>query len=301
MQQLDYIGGFYLRGLRVEVVKPVPYYPENKNHLPSYRFNIRHGLLSFFLPDLHMRAATKLLGIPKAKELIEQMLISASPHSWIVAALKRIGYGSTLDAVTLYKSHYFNVEGLDATEMRTLLRLRFQEGADSTDPEEARVAAAYEKAAWMDPRLAAANSPIAPLATVVNAIRVGYMPDPAGLPRMLSVSRVLGAVRMNEAMMTNGRDDAQRAAYYSQVVKVANEVLQTTGNPEEDFHSKLAALTVKTDEAPVPMLEELSGGQHTGTMEPDEGDRNAGPTRQRKKRRDRGGGTPQSGSLPPEQ
>lgn len=283
LHQLDYIGRYFIRGLRAEAVPPIPFYPENNLHKPSFRFKLKHGLSLLFQPDLHMQTATRLLDHPRAKELLEQMLLSRAPYGWIVAALKQAGYSVTGEAVQCFKTHYFDVDAVDATEMRALMRLRVQEGAGTTDPEMAKVAAAYEKASWMDPRISATNAPITPLATMVSALRIGFMPDPAGLPRLLSSGRMLGAVRMNEAMMTNGKDDAQRAAYYAQAVKISHEVLESTGNPEEDFHSKLANLTVQTDQPEVPMLHELSGGNHTGQMEPGEGERHAGAERTRKK------------------
>jgi hypothetical protein len=87
---------------------------------------------------------------------------------------------------------------------------------------------------------------------------------------------MLGVVRMTEAMMANSQDSAVQASYYASVVKVAHDVLESTGDPAEDFHTRLASLTVKTDEAEVPLLETISGGAHTSEMEPIEGERHAG-------------------------
>lgn len=276
LQQLDVLGSFYLQALRKETVPPVPFYPENTRHKPSFRFLLSQGLLSLFQPDVHMQTATKLLGHPRSKEIIESLLISQSPVSWITAALTRDGHEATAASIQQYKFHYFNVDLVDATELRAILRLRMQEGSSSTDPEVARVSAAYEKSAWKDQRIAAVNAPITPLASLTNAMRLGFLPDPAGLPRLLATSRMLGVVRMTEAMMANSQDSAVQASYYASVVKVAHDVLESTGDPAEDFHTRLASLTVKTDEAEVPLLETISGGAHTSEMEPIEGERHAG-------------------------
>lgn len=280
-QQLDYIGTHYIQQLRRNLATPLPFYPENRYHTNSFRFLLANGLASLYHPDAHMVSASRLLEYPRAKYLIENMLINESPFDWVQGALLKNGFSVSLEAIAQYKRHYFDVDLVDPTELRTLLRLRVQEGAASTDPEVARVAAAYEKAAWSDPRIASTNAPINSISTMINAMRVGFMPDPAGLPKILATGRMLGAARIVEKLMIGGPDSAADCSYVASTIKVLNEIMESVGSPDEDIQQRLSKLKVQTEEASVPMLTEISGGSHTAEMEPQDGERYAGAGKSR--------------------
>lgn len=267
-QELDVLGGFYVRKLRTELVVPVPFYPEVRSHVESFRFLLRHGLVPLFHPDRHMQIATRLLGYPRAKEQIETMLISRAPMGWVGAALTKEGYKSTPEAIKLYKAHYFDIDILDVTQLRAALRLRMEtSAAGSTDPDVTRAQAAYERAKRHDPRIAAANAPIASLAAMVAALRIGIRPDANALANLAATSRTMAVLRMIEAATRDGFDDALRAAQWAAVAKVSGDILQDVGSPEADFNSKLMSVTMQTEESAVPMLDVLSGGNHTGEIE----------------------------------
>lgn len=266
-QHLDPLGAFYIARLRRDVVTPVPFYPENKQHKASFRFLMAKGLFAFFWPNQHVTTALNLLKHPQAKELIEQMLLSRSPVNWIVGALQREGYRASDKAVVYYKSFFFNVDLVDDLEMRTLLRLRFQATQSATDPDVARMEAAYEKEAWSDPRTAVAAAPIRSLATLMTSVRMGLLPDNASLAKVLATARYVTVVRSIEAAVRNGQYDAERSQAYMSVAAAANTILESVGSPEEDFQSKLSSIRLQTEEGELPMLEDVSRGIHTDDIE----------------------------------
>jgi hypothetical protein len=266
-QELDPLGTYHVRRLRVELTVPVPFYPLDRTHRPSFRFLMAHGIRMLFHPDEHMRAATKLLGYSAAKEVIETMILSKAPMQWIVSALQRAGYAAHPETIECYRQHYFDLAHMNQTQIRMFLRLRHYDASGGTDPEMTSAEIAYEKAKRLDPRLAAANSPIPGLAAMVAALRIGIRPEASALANMASTSRTLAVLRMIEAGVRDGYDDAMRAAQWAAVAKVSGEILEDVGSPEADFNSKLTAVTLQTEEAPVAMLGALSGGHHTTSME----------------------------------
>jgi hypothetical protein len=266
-QGLDALGAFYIRNLRRSLVTPVPFYPENRQHKPSFRFLMAKDLFRFYCPDRHMEVALRLFGQPRAKELIETMVLSKTPASWIVSALSREGIKATGEAITHFRAAFFNVDLVDELEMRTLLRLRFQASGTSSDPEFARLEAAYEKEAWCDSRVSAANAPIRSLSTVMSAIRLGMLPSNADFSKVMTATRFVAAIRALEAATRNGRDDHERSQSYMSVTATANTVLESVGSPEEDLQSKLLNIQLRTEEGELPLLEDVSQGLHTAELE----------------------------------
>lgn len=264
---LDPLGAYYIQQLRRKLVPPVPFYPENRQHKASFSFLLAKGLFAFYWPDQHMAVALRLLEQPRAKELIETMLLSNSPVGWIVGALNREGFRASTKALTHYRASFFNVDSLDELEMRTLMRLRFQASGTATDPEQARIEAAYEKEAWSDARISAANAPIKSLSTMMAAVRMGLLPDNAGFAKLMVTARFVGGVRSIEAAMRNGHHDHERSQAYMSVTATANTILESVGSPEEDLQSKLAAIQLQNEEGDVPLLDEISLGLHTEDIE----------------------------------
>jgi hypothetical protein len=214
-----------------------------------------------------MAVALQLLDQPRAKELIESMLLSGSPVAWIVGALTREGFRASAKALAHYKASFFDVDSLDELELRTLMRLRFQASGTTNDPEQARVEAAYEKEAWCDARVSAAQAPIKSLSTMMSAVRMGLLPDNAGFSKVMATARFVGAVRSIEAAMRNGHHDHERSQSYMSMVSTANTVLESVGSPEEDLQSRLSMIQLQNEEGDVPLLEEISRGLHTEEIE----------------------------------
>jgi len=264
---LDPLGAYYIAQLRRKLVPPVPFYPENKTHKPSFRFLMAKELFSFYWPDQHMAVALRLLEQPRAKELLETMLLSESPVNWIVGALNREGFRASIKAVEQYRNAFFDVDSIDSLEMRTLMRLRFQASGTTNDPELARVEAAYEKEAWADARISAAQAPIKSLSTMMTAVRMGLLPDNASFSKVMATARFLGAARSIEAAMRNGHHDHERSVAFMSMTATANTILESVGSPEEDLQSKLASIQLQTDEGDVPLLDEISRGLHTEDIE----------------------------------
>jgi len=263
-QQLDFIGEPYLERLRVTCVPPVPFYPSDALHRRSQRFLMKEAIRLLFLPDEHMRAANALLGQPRAKELIETLILSGSEPGWICAVLKKKGFSASPEAAKFYKHFYWNIDLVDSTELKAILALRAATD-ESSDRDVKVLSPVLSKAYYTDPRRMAAYMPISPLSGLMNTMRMGILPTNNELAKIASAARVAATIRTLEAAM-NG--DPERGRDYAIIASSMNQMMDTIGVPDEDLKEGLTNLVLQTEDAPVPHIHQLSSGQHTVDLQP---------------------------------
>lgn len=263
-QQLDFIGEPYLERLRTTCVHPVPFYPNDALHRRSQRFLIKESIRFLFLPDEHMKAANALLGQPRAKELIETLILSGSEPGWICAVLKKKGLSASPEAIRLYRHFYWNIDLVDSTELKAILSLRMTSD-ESSDRDVKVLSPALGKAQYTDPRRMAAYMPISPLSGLMNTMRMGILPTSTELAKIAAAARVAATVRTLEAAM-NG--DAEKGRDFAIIATAMNQMLDTIGAPDEDLKEGLSNLILHTEDSPVPHIHQLSSGQHTVDLQP---------------------------------
>ena len=264
MQQLDFLGIPYLERLRAVCVPPTPFFPEDRLHSRSIRFLRKERLESIFHPDDAMRAAVAILDNTRAKELVENMLISHSHPAWICTGLRRLGMDVPPDAVTRYKHYYFNVDLVDSVEMKALMSLR-SASESTTDPDEMRISSAQNSLAKGDYRrlLAQASNPIS--ANIMNTLRMGLLPSSVDVARLAEATRTAalgGGLDMAiRGLPTQGRD-------YALMAKMMTEILESVGDPSNDLQEGLARLLVDTEDRDLPNIKQLSQGEYTLDIQP---------------------------------
>ncbi len=210
-----------------------------------------------------MQSAFKLLEDARAKELIETMLISRSNPTWVVSALSKAGIPSTVEVIHLYKKHFWDIDLLDSTELKALLQLRISVEFSS----DIHQLDAMFRGSRSDPRLAAAEMPIASLATMLNMMRMGFMPSHVEVTRLAATTRTAAAVRTLESVMRGGPYDAERGQGYANIAMIMTNMIESIGSPEEELQYQMSML-LRTDDAPPPNIHQLTGGQHTVDVQP---------------------------------
>lgn len=258
-QGLDFIGKPYLQRLKLVCVPPAPFYPEDLTHRPSYRFLRKERLELLFHPTREMEAATFLLGDPRAKEVLEAMLIARSDPAWIARNLRKVGYDVTADTVVQYKFHYFNVDIIDSNEIRALVMTRCV-GDASTDVDEQKLTAASIKASRSDSRVLTAQMQVGPLAAVINQIRLGVLPTNIELGRLVAAARTVSVAGALEAVMDRAPTPARE---YALTAKLMTEILEQVGVAEKDLQQGLSGLMLATEQNDMPHIDALTSGEHT--------------------------------------
>lgn len=264
LQQLDYIGEPYIDSLRTNCVPPNPFFPEDPLHKPSQRFLRKERLEAIFNPDDAMIAARNLLEMPQAKETIENMLMSKSEPAWICMALKRQGVDVVPDAIRRYKHYFFNTDFIDHTQINALLIARGDIDATS-DPDEQKYRSAYNTASRYDSRRQTAQVAVAPLADMMNMVRMGLMPSSAAIGRIVKATQ---AVASFQALDTSVKGQASKGRDFAFIAKMMTEMTEIMGDVEEDLQEGLANMILKTEETEVPYIKQLTEGSHTLDVQP---------------------------------
>lgn len=277
---LDIIGKEYFTRLAERCVRPVPFRPKDKLHTRSRSFILREGIHDIFHPDVSMKMALRMLETPRAKEFIEAMILTHAPHLAVADAIVR-GYGiaCTAKAVEHYKHYFWNVDLLDATQMRALLNYRQEvvgSEEESASKENKAMHRAAKRASWLDPRRIAADLPFSPMTALMSQMRMGTMPGKMELANILNTGLAFSLFRSTEAAMYGSKDDSYKAMNFSIAAKNMSDILEKVVKPDENLHEDLRKIALRNDERPVPSIFELSEGRHTVDLQPEKGSHDDG-------------------------
>jgi len=261
---LDFPGTTYVQTLREACIPNKPFYPEDLNHKESQSFLKAHGLFFLFNPDGAMLDAEKLLAIPRAKEIVEALLISRSEPFWISKNLKRSKFSFTALAIERYAEHFFDLNLVDNSDLKALMSVRGLIADETTDEDQDRLLAQRAKAMKLDVRLQAANAHIGPLAAIANQVKLGMLPSNIELGKLVSANRSMAIVASLEACL-NGWGSTARD--FALTAKMMTEILEQVGVAEKDLQDSLIGLAMAHTTEQTPTLKELSGGNHSADMQ----------------------------------
>lgn len=267
--QLDSINEEYIKKLRATCTPPYPFYPSDPLHRPSQRFLMKEKLQGLFSLDESTKRAIDALKSPRVKEFIESMVLSGASSVLIASALtNQKNFACTSLSIDKYKHFFWNIDLVDTTEMRALLALRASQPDENEKYEDRVVKAALYRASFDDPRRVAADLPNAPLVALMSQMRMGFMPRQIDLAKVLEATQKAAAIRALEATLRGAPRDSTRALEFSTVTKMMGEVLETVVKPDERLREELATIALRTEEGGVPIIHELSQGQHTLDLQP---------------------------------
>lgn len=269
LKQLDFLGPSYLTRLRAGLTIPDIFTPDNPLHRPSTRFLASTRLYYLYHPDEAMTDALRILDDPRGKEAIETMLISRDSDTLCAHRLRATGHNVQSSAVERYKFFFFNIDLVDSVELQALIRLRAEFVPMAPDKYEDQMRAAMKKAGYNDPRRSLAANPVPQVASMLNQIRMGFLPSRADLARMVELTRTVTTLRsFNTALSGQGQNSAAETRDWALAAKLFGEILEDVGTPDGDITRELQKLALKTSSMVVPHISELSGGAHTVDLQP---------------------------------
>jgi hypothetical protein len=267
---LDALGHWYLDKLHQACEPPVPFHPHDSMHFVSQKFLRREKLHDAFQPSEGMKQARAILNRPRVRELIEVMMLSGAPDTAVEDALVfKFGFEIAPKCVKLYRHYFWNLELLDTTETRAILQMRFENVLDSKEPGVKAQYSSLSKNLYTDPRVSAARLPGSPLTALVAQIQMGVMPKGVNLAEVVEATRLMASMRTLESVAIGGPKGAEMASKFSATAESMHRMMETVIKPEEQLREDLAKIAMKSDPSRVPLLSELSGGQHTTDLQPE--------------------------------
>jgi hypothetical protein len=269
--QLDWVSSAYLLGLKKTLKPPTSFRIGDKHHLPSYRFIVANGLTQICYKDRDAVCAFRMVKMPRVKEYIEALTLSGAPADAITRVLlKEKMVVCTKSAVERFRLFFWNLSLVDSTETRALLDMRVEQVAASGDPEVASQYNALKNANWSDPRRIAANLPASPFTAAISQIKVGVLPQGLDRGRLLDTTIDVMALRILECALNNGPKDSMKASEYANALRIVREIKADLLPPQDQFEKELRAISLKYNTAPLVTIAEVTGGNVTQNILPDE-------------------------------
>ena len=269
---VDYISTAYLTRLRKKMKVPEPFHPSKQNHIASQQFLVREKLRRFFQPDKLMREALLVFEKPRVREAVESMLLGRVPATSISELIKRtFNVTCTPAGLAIFTHFFWNVDLLDSTQMRLLIKLRFDrdEDDDTFKGRKKLLSSSY----FDDARATASTLPSMPASALVVQLRLGFLPNRHELAsRLLEVQRIAW-LKAIESLAHNGLNDSQKFLNYVHASKLVEEMMQSVARPEDQLREQINTIGLKVETRLLPTITSLSGGAHTVEMTPIEEDR----------------------------
>lgn len=263
--QLDYPGGNYLDRLRSKLRKPRVFHPMNEGHAPSFKFLVGEKVHTLFFPDSKTRAALRLLGNPRVKEMVEAMTIVNDPLSLIATRIKKAGIDNyTVSELKRYCHYFWNINLVDPTELRTLIHKRVEDIALEGDDKAASIIQrAMKRAQFTDARHMAVSTAVPLVAAMRMQVKYGYMPDRVETARLAEMACALGVGAALEAANEKGPRSSQEYANYAIGARNMRELMDLFGSVNDSVSKDLQALAIETSGEAVPHIHELTNGDYT--------------------------------------
>lgn len=267
-QQLDYPGPGYLPRLRATLRPPSPFYPMVETDFASYRFLQKHKVHRLFFRDEHVDAALSILQTPRAKEVVESMLLVGDGRPVICSRLRRFGFTATAKAVEYYEHFFMNTKLVDPLELRALMSIRVEDiQLQGNDPETVIRYKAMKQAMYNDPRFMAVNAPSPVVAAMRLQLRHGLMPNRVDYGRLAEGVRYAALLGAHDAVLRGGPKAAVEARDYAVVVGTMDSILREKGGADEDLQNDLRAIMLGTDDTAVQSIKQLTSGNFTDSID----------------------------------
>jgi len=268
---LDWLGDWYIQWLRDRLTVPTPFYPADTGHTKSRKFLQREGLTTAFFPTPAWDSALRVMSRPRQREVVETLLVAHAPHEAICYTLKERHHATvTTKAIRLFKHYFWDVDILDSNEFRTFLDLRHHGALDAyTDTDRMTQLASRKRMRHTDPRVVAAKLPHTPLAATIAQLELGVLPHHIDLSAALGGAMQVAAVRTLESALAGGPVASTMLSQYSSAMESLKRGLDAVVNPEEKLRKDLKRAALATTTQKVPLLPQLTGGNHTTNVYPE--------------------------------
>lgn len=265
---LDFISSSYIERLRNKLKPPKPFFPDDDHHRSSAHFLLDEGVYRLFHRRMSMKIAFSILEHARAKEFVEAMVLQRVPPQAITNFLRfQWRIPCTVDAVLDYVHCFWNVDTLDASQMRVLLQLRVDVLAESL-PEFQDRKSILKNAYYKDARVEAADLPSSPEAALLVQSRMGFAPRDFDAGVGATTARNAAIRKALEAALRDGPGDHMKFVNYVNGARMLSEMLELVIKPGDQMHEELRALSIKNETEEVPEAHQLTGGNHTVDLEP---------------------------------
>jgi hypothetical protein len=201
---------------------------------------------------------------PEVQAYIEAAALVAPPLRGIVAGLAaKLRFHTTETILRRYLSLYWDTHQVDRNEMVMILKSRYHLWPMHESPLRKALAQLAKQECYRDMRVRVAHVPPGIESAMAWMANMGVSQSNYDDSKMLRLIKSETAGRLRESLYEGGREDSKKANEFMSVWKMANELLADIADPNAAVAERLNALRMNTDPQPLPLLSEVSHGQHT--------------------------------------
>lgn len=272
---LLYGGEEFLKTLQASLAFPVPFRPNQSTHPPSVAWLEKHGLAILFPapgpPEL--RDAVRLIQKPRAKEILETLLLAGATRPAVAACLEREKIEMVSprlapeekrkaeERLLLWVERLFWDVGLmDSTELKALLLTRTPSpGQQAAFP---FLADKFKKAAYGDPRLIMSHMPKGPAAVMLAQARLGMPMSRVDLSKLYEMLETLLVTKAFEVATSPHNDAMIFLAALMSAAKTSADLREKATKPADTATETVRSTIVKYRKTGVYDVNALTGGNH---------------------------------------
>lgn len=257
-----------LAEVRREWTPPQDFQPSSRSHTPSFMFACRAQIEPFIRNDRREAdAALELLRHHRVRELLESALLLGVPSKVIAKMLMHLlGITTTIEAVQLFSSFFFDISPFSQIEVRTLVEERVQVQLKTVLPMASLKA--LRRAAATDARMMALGLPRSPLSLHGVLLALGHMPPDRDLYTSIAELEKVAVARAAQVLLRAGRDDDRRADAYVNVLSKLRAISAPLANPNNSLIEAIEQLRIVRSPERMPTVAELRArGEEVGELE----------------------------------
>jgi len=284
---LIYGGEAYLARLQASLDFPQPFRPNQPGHPQTQAWLDRQGISILFPapgpPEL--RDALQLIQRPRAKEIIETLIVAGATRATIKVCLERERIEVSEKTLLWVERVFWDVSAMDSTELKAQLMSRTPDpGQLQTFP---FLAEKYKKAAYGDPRLILSHMPKGPAAVMLAQARLGMPMSRVDLAKLYEMLETLMVTKAFELATSPNKDSMIELAAVMSAAKASADLREKCTKPAESAAETMRTTIIKYRRTGVYDVNALTGGNHRaspythGGVEPrddrDTDGENAGP------------------------
>lgn len=245
---LDPRGRTYIERLDEELgERPDPYRPEDPSHYPTVLWLKQHRIHDMWRMTPAVQEAVMMLDdLPLRDKLHPLLLSSLAPTDIIRHVRKFTRLRLTRRALLLYSHYFWNKRIMSQSSW-----VRYLRAAPGGDVCRAGLTLSPDVSKAQLPHLLGLSGPPA-----------WQGPDAIARVAQIAYSKVL---RMEHE--PPGPDDARALRAYTEVMHRADEIMQRSGSAIQEVLQAFQSFKMRTDERPKVDIQELSGGNYSGSGE----------------------------------
>lgn len=259
---LLYGGEGYLTDLLLSLNFPQPFRPNQPGHPATQGWLEKHGIAVLFpAPGPgELREALQLIQKPRAKEIIETLVVAGATRATIKLCLEREKIETSEKVLLWVERVFWDIGAMDSTELKAQLLSRTPNpGQQEAFP---FLSDKYKKASYSDPRLILSHMPRGPAAVMLAQARLGMPMSRVDLAKLYEMLETLMVTKAFEVATSPNKESMIDLAALMSAAKASADLREKCTKPAASAAETMRSAVIKYRQTGVYDVNALTAGNH---------------------------------------